>query len=140
MPIDVVANVKQAFFDREKVLKSLDRATKKALSKFGAFVRQRSRTSIRSRKKVSMIGEPPSSHTGTLKKLIFFAYEADKKTVVIGPTPFGKGQAPSLLESGGVAVSSRGKRLNYRPRPFMKPAFDTELAAKPAEFWKDEMK
>jgi hypothetical protein len=140
MPIDVVANVKQAFFDSSKVTKSLDRATKKALSKFGAFVRQRSRSSIRSRKKVSMPGQPPSSHVGTLKKLIFFAYESEQKTVVIGPTPFGKGTAPSLLESGGIAVSRNGKRLNYRPRPFMKPAFDTELAKKPAEFWKDEMK
>jgi hypothetical protein len=138
--MDIVANARKSFFDTGKVTTALDKATKKALSKFGAFVRQRAKSSIRSRKQISQPGQPPSNHAGHLKRLIFFQYSADEKTVVIGPVPFRRGIAPSLLESGGVRISKNGRPLKYRQRPFMKPAFDKELSLKPAEFWKDEAK
>lgn len=119
---DAVAGIKRNFFDRDAVTKSMDKATKKALSKFGAFVRRRAQSSIRTRKKISEPGSPPSGHAGNLKRLIYFSYDPQQKSVVTGPTPFGVGEAPRLLEMGGVSVF--GKR--YRPRPFMKPAFDAE--------------
>ena len=61
------------FFDRQRVM-SGDRATRKVFSKFGAFVRQTARSSIRKRKSISEPGQPPSSHTGLLKRNIFFVF------------------------------------------------------------------
>jgi|GEM_PF-423588 len=43
----VGASVGRFFFDRERVIRSLDRGEKNRLSKAGAFVRRRSRSSIR---------------------------------------------------------------------------------------------
>lgn len=52
------------FFDRKAVLAAVDKATLRVLSKFGAFVRRRAKSSIRKRKKASPPGQPPSSHSG----------------------------------------------------------------------------
>ncbi len=57
---------KRMFFDRKRVVDATDRATRRVLSKFGAFVRQTARRSIRRRRSVSQPGQPPSSHTGLL--------------------------------------------------------------------------
>lgn len=133
------------FFDSAKVIKQTDKATRRVFSKFGAFVRRTSRRSIRKRKKPSAPGKPPSSHTGLLKKFIFFGYEPTKKSVVIGPARLSRknqGQAPSLLEYGGSIAVKRGKkrqRVNIKKRPFMGPAFEKE---KPnvAKMWKNSIK
>ena len=134
---------KGGFFDREKVRRSVDAATRKVLSKFGAFVRQRARSSIRQRKGTSPPGQPPYSHVGLLRKFILFAYDPDRKSVVIGPTLLREGsQAPRLLEHGGAAdhrTETGARRLRYRPRPFMRPAFEREKVALPA-LWKNSVR
>jgi len=128
---------KQMFFDRQAVLGAVDRATRSVLSKFGAFVRTAARHSIRKRKAASQPGSPPSSHVGTLRRLIFFGYDPARKSVVIGPTPFrSEVEAPPLLEYGGRARRKDRKGRNvvsiYRPRPFMTPAFESEKTKLPA--------
>ena len=137
MPLDVEA-VTRFFFDRAEIKEALDAGTKRALSRFGAFVRQRSRTSIRKRKGVSEPGGPPHSHEGSLRRLILFAYDPVSKSVVVGPVPFVAGEAPRLLEYGGTVArtSKSGERrtLVYRPRPFMNPAFKAELPKAPLLF------
>ena len=134
---------KQNFFDRERVKKSVDSATRRVLSKFGAFVRQRARTSIRNRKGASPPGQPPYSHVGLLRKFIFFAYDQPRQSVVIGPVLLrGESDAPKLLEHGGDVVrrtKHKARRMHYRPRPFMGPAFQKEKAALPA-LWKDSVR
>ena len=56
--------------------------------------------------------------------------DSEAKSVVVGPVAFGDGSGPGLLEYGGSATRTRkggpAKRLNYRARPFMKPAGDQE--------------
>lgn len=138
-------SAKAAFFDRPAVKSAVDQATRRNLSKFGAFVRQRAKTSIRrppksANPRISQPGRPPYSHTGLLKKFLFFAYDANAQSVVIGPVLLRKsdGKAPSLLEHGGVAVRER-KRRRYRPRPYMQPAFDAELPVLP-ELWRNSVK
>lgn len=126
------------FFDRRKVIEAVAEADHKALSKFGAFVRQRARSSIRKRKRISAAGDPPSSHTGVLRKLIFFAYDRGRHSVVIGPTQSGKGEAPRLLEHGGDTTLGT-LTAHYRARPFMGPAFAEELKQAP-ELWRDSIK
>ena len=131
-----LAAAKASFFDRERVIRATDAAARRQLSRLGAFTRTRARSSIRQRRKISLPGAPPSSHVGTLRAGILFAYEAERKTVVIGPTSTGgRGEAPGLLERGGLAVLG-GKRAVYRARPYMRPAFDAELKRLPELFRK----
>ncbi|GAF68121.1 unnamed protein product [marine sediment metagenome] len=140
--------ITKMFFDTKKVISATDRATRRVFSKFGAFVRRGARSSIRKRKAVSAPGKPPSSHVGLLKKLIYFGYDTDKQTVVIGPTPLGgKAEVPALLEYGGrkVVMGRRGRKqrkrqvATYSPRPFMGPAFEKEKPKLPA-MWADSIK
>ena len=72
-------------FNTKAIRNHVDRATRKVLSKFGAFVRQTAKRSIRKRKSASPPGSPPSSHIGLLKRFIWFGYEPNKRSVVIGP-------------------------------------------------------
>ncbi len=134
---------KGLFFDRPAVTNAMDRATRRVLSRFGAFVRRGARSSIRKRRAISQPGSPPSSHTGLLKRNIFFVYERQRANVVIGPILLNSASdAPALLEHGGnVTRRRRGKqvRMTYRPRPFMGPAFERERPKLPA-MWKDSVR
>jgi len=136
---------KAVFFDSKAIRRRVDRTTRRVLSRFGAFVRRTAKQSIRKRKKSAPPGSPPSSHIGLLRKFIWFGYEPDKRSVVIGPTRLsqnGRGQAPSLLEYGGsTTLRRRGKRkrARVRPRPFMGPAMDKEQPKLPA-MWRDSIK
>ena len=98
---------KSSFFDREAVLKKVDSATRQVLSRAGAFIRTRAKSSIRKRKKAAPPGQPPSSHTGVLKNLIFFAYDSASKSVVIGPAKSNQRNA-FAIESGGSVLSIPG--------------------------------
>lgn len=133
--------IKHLFFDSSKVTRSVDNATRKVLSKFGAFVRRTARQSIRKRKTSASSGQPPSSHTGLLKRFIFFGYEPKKRSVVIGPallTDGTQGDAPSVLEYGGPTTVKK-KRVKISARPFMGPAFEKEKPNLPS-MWKDAVK
>lgn len=133
-----LAQIKRLFFDRKKVVNAADRAKRQALSKFGAFVRQRAKTSMRTKKGVSPVGSPPFAHTKRLRNAIFFAYDPSSGSVVIGPVQAGKsGDGARVLEEGGtlsVPGVRGGRALRYRPRPYMKPAFDAELPKAAAQF------
>ena len=132
---------KTMFFDRAKIKRKVDVRTRKVLSKFGAFVRQTSRKSIRKGKGTSKPGRPPFSHTGVLKKFIYFGYDTDRRSVVIGPViaPGKVGKAPAALEHGGKVSLPFGNQADIAPRPFMKPAFDEELKQVP-KLWADSIK
>jgi hypothetical protein len=131
------------FFDRESVLKATDAATRRVLSRFGAFVWRRSKSSIRKRRKSSLPGKPPSSHVGLLRNLIFFTYDASARSVVIGPVLINRSTgAPEVLEHGGLAKIDDGKRVRRVPiaaRPYMGPALQAELPGLPA-MWKNSVK
>jgi hypothetical protein len=107
--------IKDMFFDRRQVLDALGRANVKVLSRAGAFIQRRAKTSIRKRKRVSRPGEPPSSHVGTLRDLILFGYDTSRRSVVVGPLPIGTvGIVPPTLEYGGPAVSKKNPRRRQR--------------------------
>jgi len=137
--------ITKLFFDKPGVIGKVDCATRRVLSRFGAFVRTTARHSIRKRKNPSSPGQPPSSHTGLLKKFIYFGYDPRKQSVVIGPVRLserGRGEAPHLLEYGGnTTVTQHGKRrrANIRARPFMGPAFEHEKPKLPA-MWKSSIR
>lgn len=136
------------FFTAKPVLRAVNKATRKVLSRFGAFVRQRARTSIRPRKGSAPPGSPPYSHTGLLRRLIYFGYDPRKRSVVIGParlnqrSPYGPTTVPEVLEEGGVVQTKRrGKRaaLRFRGNPYMGPAFEAEKSKLPA-LWAGSVK
>lgn len=124
--MDVLVQVKKSFFDRPEVERAVKRGKRQSLSRFGAFVRRRARSSIRKRKKIAEPFKPPSSHEGSLRKLIFFAYDSSRDSVVIGPLPLNRFTGvPRLLEEGGVRVGAL-RPMFYRPHPYMVPALMTE--------------
>lgn len=80
--------MKDFFFDRQAVIDRVKKTNRRALSKAGAFIRRRARSSLRRRKKSSAPGKPPSIHSrdrvATLKNILF-AYEPQSESLVIGP-------------------------------------------------------
>jgi len=157
-----IVEFKTRFFrDLDKIQNATERAAKRSLSRFGAFVRTRARSSMRRRKKASAAGQPPSAHVGLIKQFLFFAYEPRDKNVVIGPALLGgksrSGQTvPELQEYGGetqvqeaqlsgdlwvgqgrVKIDGRPVRLRrakYPERPYMRPAWEAELPKAPGMF------
>jgi hypothetical protein len=126
--ITLQKNIKRFFFDRKIVVEAVNKATLKALSNAGAFIRTRARSSMRRRKGISSPGQPPSVHAGQLKDRLYFAYDPSARSVVVGPERYAKAEAPPLLEFGGTATR-KGKPAQYRPRPFMAPALQAEVKA-----------
>ena len=136
------------FFDSAKVLSATNKAARKVLSRFGAFVRRTAKSSIRKRKKVSPPGKPPTSRTGLLKKFIFFGYSPSAESVVVGPIRLNSkiGDAPRALELGGRTTVMSGRRskrkkktVTIAARPYMNPAMERELPKLP-DMWKDSIK
>ncbi len=135
--------MKNMFFDRKKIKDKVDARSRKILSKFGSFVRKTARRSIRKRKRSSAPFQPPSSHKGTLKKHIYFGYDMERRSVVIGPvrvpTRINSSKTLPGLEYGGRIDLLRGGTANIKPRPFMEPAFQRELPKVPT-MWADSIK
>lgn len=163
------------FFNANAVLKRVDATTRSVLSKFGAFVRTTSQRSMkpaarvkvanltdaqRERKKAversgrkyrrpyraSRPGQPPRYITKHLRRLIFFGYDATRKSVVVGPVVFESADAegiPRTLEEGGTSVRTiapdKGRRVRIRPRPYMVPALRENEPQLP-DLWRDAMK
>lgn len=139
---------KKFFFDRKIVMSAMDGASRRVLQKFGSFVWQTAKNSISKRKKPSAVGQPPSSHTGLLKKFIFFSYDPISRSVVIGPAKLNQknNDIPRILEYGGTSTDVSGtrshrksRRVRIRARPFMGPALQAELPKLPA-MWRASVK
>ena len=141
------------FFDRAKVKRAVDAATRRVLSKFGAFVRRRARSSIRARKAVSEPGQPPTNRTGVLRDGIIFAYEQSfRPNVVIGPVltnqsarahRAAQGTVPQVLEEGGeiiVKTKKQSRLARIQARPYMQPAFEKEKQLTLPQLWKGSVK
>ncbi len=145
------------FFDRDKVLKALDRASHKNLSRAGALVRTIAQRSMRYTTKWTAhapAGKPPLAHKQNplLRKLLFFAFDAASKSVVIGPVRSRRGVVPQLMEEGGeVRKGPRqiqlpnglkvlpARTVRIAPHPFMGPAL--KLGREQAfKQWKDSVK
>jgi hypothetical protein len=142
--VGTAASARGSFFDRKRVTGALSRAERRTLSRFGAYVRTRDRSSQRRRKSVSAPGAAPSAHLGLVKDLTFFVYEPARHSVVIGPARLNKPPgALRLLEEGGQAeraVRGRTRRVYYRARPHTGPAFDAELARRMPGDFKDTVR
>lgn len=152
MSFGLKMTVKNLFFDRASVQRAVGPANAKALSKAGAFVRRRARSSMRRRKGPSAPGQPPSAHSRDAVaslKTILFAYDQRAMSVVIGPVLLNgsQGSVPALHEFGGVQSirrPARGRRpasvrmARYPKRPYMAPALAAEAPNFPS-LWADSV-
>ena len=95
---------------------------------------------------ISKPGSPPYSHTGLLKRNIFYEVDRFRLTASIGPVRLNaKGKdVPAALEYGGKSQSlgwaPRGKRrkartLKVKARPFMGPALK-KVQTKLVKYWR----
>ncbi len=145
--------VKTQFFTQQKVKDQLDPATRQRLTKFGAFVRRRAKSSLKYAAGEAAPGRPPHVHysgsfvvrrkvkgitqkqqASPLRELTFFSYERTTKSVVIGPAIGGsRSGAPRTIEEGGQARID-GRTVHVRPRPWVRPAFELELAKVGGDF------
>lgn len=146
---------KTKFFDRD-IFAATDKAKAKSLAKFGAYVRNDAKKSMKSvrgrvrtvrsgpRKgqkerhyKPAAAGTPPHSIEGFLKRFLFFVYEKEQSNVIIGPVILPnksrKGKpVPGLHEHGGTQLVRFGKSkrtvtAKYPKRPYMRPAGERNL-------------
>ncbi len=99
----------------------------------GALHRKIQRRLIRTRKKVSEPGKPPTNREGQLKKFIFYSWDAANQRVVSGPEklPGATGDVPAVLEG-----TRRGR---VRPRPSAGPALEKAKDNMP-ELWDGAIK
>jgi hypothetical protein len=140
--------VQNMFFDRLRVIRAMDAKQRKVLARFGAYVRQTAKKSIKDAPRegkldangnpvprVSKPGSPPLSHVGTLRRHIYFSYDPNRRSVVIGPIIFGNGNSgialPALEYGGKSKRKNDGKSINVQARPFMGPAFRQEIQELP---------
>ena len=139
-----IVQVKGLFFDRQAIQSAVTRSERKVLSRFGAFVRQDSQQRIQRRKRASRAGESPTNRTGLLKRHIYFLFDSDRRSVVIGPARLNRSSdAPRTLEHGGeITIETKSKdkiEVEIAPRPFMGPAFEKEQSQLPS-LWRDSIK
>jgi hypothetical protein len=126
-----------------------DRAEYALLQKVGAYVRRRSKSSLKYKDRSAPPGVPPFVHKSSsftkkrkarrsgrttrqpaspLRELIYFATDMNSRSVVIGPKLGGsKSGAPRRLEEGGTGTVGvvRRRAAYYAKRPYMKPALDS---------------
>lgn len=136
-----ISDAKGLFFDKQAVLTPAAKAKRRALTKFGAYVRRVSRNSIRKVGKkgaAAKPGQPPKSRTGLLKQHIYFVYDKANDSVIIGPAALSGRRdqsrpATEVLEVGGT-VTRDGEAYVFAKHPYMKPAYEKTLPKAAAMF------
>lgn len=104
---------KTGFFNSKKVLAALDELEHDRLAKSGEYVRVTARRSMRKKKGKSAPGTPPNAHTEgkgpLLREKIAFAFDTNKRVVVVGSIRLGNSDTPMLHEHGGKRLGGRRK-------------------------------
>lgn len=106
--------IKDSFFDREKVLRKIDRGRRQMLSRMGAFVRTRAKSSIKYSPAPSYPGDPPKARRGSaFRRSILFGYDHSSDSVVVGPIRYNgrNTRAPELLEHGGAHTLKKERHI-----------------------------
>jgi hypothetical protein len=144
-----ICKVKSLFFDSSAVIAAVDTATRKVLNHIGGMIRLTARRSIKkapTHSAASKAGKPPLSHTGLLKNYIWYSFDPQASSVVVGPVALrAKGKdVPHTLEYGGKTVLSRkfsavSRTATIAKRPYMKPALEANVP-KIAALWKNSVK
>lgn len=130
MSFTLDVRTKNFFFDTAVVKRMVNEQERRGLSRIGAFLRTRMRSSLKRRQGPSRRGQPPHVHTSdpfASLKNIRFAYEPARHGVVAGPLRLSRRSkvaiqsttVPESLEHGGtiglreafVPLRRKGKKL-----------------------------
>lgn len=118
--------VVRRFFDRDAVIRQMDRKRLRAMSQIGAFIRRKGRNLTRAKKSTGSRYPAAKSPEPNLRTILF-ALGDDNKSLVVGSvrlrTPY---SVPFLMEHGGT-IRDGGRPKRYRPRPYMGPALEQEV-------------
>lgn len=144
-------DIRDMFFDRQRVLDVVRAENRRKLSKAGAFIRQRARSKlgrpVSRRVKPAAPGRPPRVRSRNARanlRYILFGLNTDWESVVIGPVGLpdkrlrgsSASTVPELMEYGGTARVD-GERHRYAKHPFMGPTVEEEVkAGKIGDFWR----
>ena len=106
-------------FDINKLKKKAKDGNITSLGHAAASIRLVAKRSIRSRKRPSIIGSPPSTHTKILPRSIRYFVDKAAGSAFIGPDASIVGQAGAAHEHGGRYMGQV-----FPKRPFMFPALE----------------
>jgi len=152
------------FFDKEPVIRALNRGKLRIFKEFCRLVRKAAQKSLVYGERPAPPGATPTAHrsrsvtkvsksTGKtrkrsisfLREYLYFSFDRATESVVIGPARLGNTVTPDALpalEYGGTStIVRRGKRQRVRvaARPFMRPAAAAELPNLPP-MWRDSVR
>lgn len=102
-------------------LRDIQRALMKGLYRAAGYTKTVARNSIKKTGR-SRQGRPPVSHTGSLKRNIFFWIDRKNEFVDIGPAELSgtaSSKIPGILEQGGTFEGAK-----IKARPYMAPALE----------------
>ena len=109
----VSMKLKHARINPTRLARAIERAKPSVTRRQAGLLRKTAAFSIKSRKKPSTPGQPPHSHAGTLRRLLWYDYDpSGDGAAVVGPAKsnqvfFGvdgkpvRGTVPNVLEFGG---------------------------------------
>lgn len=143
--LQLTMKVVDLFVDRPAVRQAVEKARKKNLIRWGALTRKIARNSLRRRKKSAQPGNPPHTHSPAPNlKTIYYAFDTQTKTVVVGPVLLGSNAGsplPEKIQKGGVVIQRVGtrrkpklRRTRMRAFPFMGPAMEKSADTAPDLF------
>jgi hypothetical protein len=161
------------FFDRMAVIRAMEEKKLRALAVAGGFIRTTAQRSMRwgfrrsqrakeafgtkaqqerareirvQKRSPSEPGKPPKAWSGELRELLFFGWDEQSQSMLVGPEGFKNSIAPNVHEFGGVIKvpakytrsrlgggrSSREERnrkipIRYPARPYMGPALNIAI-------------
>lgn len=128
----LTAKVKHLFFDSALVKSRVNAGVRKVLSKFGGLVRIDDRASMPDKAAGTQpAGHAPRKIKRTLWRSIFYSFDPQRNSVVIGaiPLPGGYADGAAALEEGGdVTENLHGHNvpMHISPHPHTHPAFERQ--------------
>ena len=158
---------KGMFFDRAKIIASIDAETLRSLRTAGGYLRKVARNSIKAAPygQIAPPGSPPLSHFGLQvrtttrgKRKVSHAkgavgvdggirniqFALQNGSLIVGPLSHNaSGSTPLLraLEEGGQSKNWKGETIQIAPHPFMRPALDKSLEQdRFAKLWHNSVK
>lgn len=166
----ITARMKESFFDRSAILRAVDAATVRNLSKAGRFVQVDAQRSQKPKKPgvYSPPGTPPYSHVEWKRRRenrqrkkagqeplrsgqgfrglrqIYFVYEPTRQGVIVGPVSETGGKVTQLMEFGGSGRIWNPRTKRHEMRSYAARPFMrpafNRTIVKLAPLWRDSIR
>lgn len=128
---------------RQTPIAELTDEQRAAYQRAAAIAKRKGQPKPKRPRQSSKPGQPPRSHLGMLRRFLFFGYDREANSVVVGPARLngvtGGPRALEALEEGGTSRTPQGQTINIAARPFMGPALAKERPKLP-QMWANSVK